>query len=194
MIPALLSIRWQYHDQIEEKLANVLNGNQRSAREVLREKQRGEFDSENSRWLSLGFLRVFGSFHGLSFDVNCLSPAHHTISYSISGSSDQDLLSGSTAVGGDWKKERGIIEGVRYVLCDDHKDVGIVGQGIMALKLRAMNRQIRSTLDLLLDVHGHRICHNGCFNSDPHPGNVSFVHQMKCIKDAVCKINYKPFF
>jgi hypothetical protein len=39
------------------------------------------------------------------------------------------------------------------------------------LRLAALARSQKSHLNLLLDVHGHQIFINGCFNGDPHPGS-----------------------
>ena len=42
----------------------------------------------------------------------------------------------------------------------------------IALQLNALYRKARHYVDLLIDVHGHQIFLDGCFNGDPHP--VSF--------------------
>lgn len=38
------------------------------------------------------------------------------------------------------------------------------------LRLAALTRSQQRHLNLLLDVHGHQIFIDGCFNGDPHPG------------------------
>ena len=79
---------------------------------------------------------------------------------------ERDLFLGSDGkaekVGrGDFYREvRGIVGG----------DIGVLRQLTVAVKLMLMTRKMTSTLDLLLDVHGHQIFHDGCFNGDPHPG------------------------
>lgn len=42
----------------------------------------------------------------------------------------------------------------------------------LAIQLSSLRRQTRQYVDLLLDVHGHQIFLDGCFNGDPHPGNI----------------------
>ena len=42
----------------------------------------------------------------------------------------------------------------------------------LAFQLWSLYRQTRYNVDLLIDVHGHQIFLDGCFNGDPHPGNV----------------------
>jgi len=45
-------------------------------------------------------------------------------------------------------------------------------QTLTLARLMSLTRRVRKTLELLVDVHGHQILINGCFNSDPHPGNI----------------------
>jgi aarF domain-containing kinase len=39
-------------------------------------------------------------------------------------------------------------------------------------RLLLLLRKTRRWVDLLVDVHGYQIFVNGCFNGDPHPGNI----------------------
>jgi len=48
----------------------------------------------------------------------------------------------------------------------------IFRQFFISLQLLMFIRKQRKILQLLLDVHGHQIFCNGCFNGDPHPGNI----------------------
>jgi aarF domain-containing kinase len=43
---------------------------------------------------------------------------------------------------------------------------------VRALKGLSLYRKLNNYVDLLIDVHGHQIFLNGCFNGDPHPGNI----------------------
>jgi len=45
-------------------------------------------------------------------------------------------------------------------------------QAHLLMKMRSMRNEIKKSLDLLVNVHGHQIFVNGVFNSDPHPGNI----------------------
>lgn len=45
-------------------------------------------------------------------------------------------------------------------------------KAIKILRLLALAKYARSKLDLLVDVTGYQIMNDGCFNGDPHPGNV----------------------
>jgi aarF domain-containing kinase len=58
------------------------------------------------------------------------------------------------------------------------------------LKLGLLIRQQKKLLDLLLDIHGHQIFINGCFNGDPHPGNILELENGKIglIDYGQCKI------
>lgn len=40
------------------------------------------------------------------------------------------------------------------------------------LRLLSLYRKTQKSIDLLVDVQGHQILHNGIFNGDPHPGNI----------------------
>ena len=40
----------------------------------------------------------------------------------------------------------------------------------LAIQLYSLYRKTRHYVDLLIDVHGHQIFLDGCFNGDPHPG------------------------
>jgi len=40
----------------------------------------------------------------------------------------------------------------------------------LAIQLYSLLRKTRHYVDLLIDVHGHQIFLDGCFNGDPHPG------------------------
>ena len=43
---------------------------------------------------------------------------------------------------------------------------------VRALKGLSLYRKLNNYVDLLIDVHGHQIFLNGCFNGNPHPGNI----------------------
>jgi aarF domain-containing kinase len=53
-------------------------------------------------------------------------------------------------------------------LLDLHGIRGVI-RGFGAL---ALYRKLRRDIDLLVDVHGHQIFQDACFNADPHPGNI----------------------
>lgn len=40
----------------------------------------------------------------------------------------------------------------------------------VTMQISMLIREQREINDLILDVHGHQIFINGCFNGDPHPG------------------------
>eukprot|EP00521_Asterionellopsis_glacialis_P015007 CAMPEP_0195309038 /NCGR_PEP_ID=MMETSP0707-20130614/38535_1 /TAXON_ID=33640 /ORGANISM="Asterionellopsis glacialis, Strain CCMP134" /LENGTH=781 /DNA_ID=CAMNT_0040373333 /DNA_START=574 /DNA_END=2919 /DNA_ORIENTATION=- len=50
--------------------------------------------------------------------------------------------------------------------------MGLIRKPRMAISLLNLFRQTRGYIDLLLDVSGYQIFIDGCFNGDPHPGNV----------------------
>jgi aarF domain-containing kinase len=43
---------------------------------------------------------------------------------------------------------------------------------LRAFKGISLYRKLHAYIDLLVDVHGHQIFLDGCFNGDPHPGNI----------------------
>jgi len=73
-------------------------------------------------------------------------------------------------------KQREIVSGesvnendsLKILLADENNSLPL----IKIMRLTHMARQSRKYLKLLLEVHGHQIFHDGCFNADPHPGNI----------------------
>jgi len=57
-------------------------------------------------------------------------------------------------------------------------------------QLAHLQRKQKKTVELLLDVHGYQILSNGCFNGDPHPGNILTLSngKMGLIDYGQCKI------
>uniref|UniRef100_A0A7S0GI33 ABC1 atypical kinase-like domain-containing protein n=1 Tax=Proboscia inermis TaxID=420281 RepID=A0A7S0GI33_9STRA len=49
---------------------------------------------------------------------------------------------------------------------------GILNEMKTIFSLILISKQSRKKLDLLIDVHGYQIFHDGVFNADPHPGNI----------------------
>lgn len=108
---------------IEERLADVLGGDVKLARKVLRAKQKALFDSKD-----------VGHKRGKKLTFAELS----------------DMIA----------REGG------------NSNMSLLQRGSKALKVSSMTKDAREKLNLLLDVTGHQIFHNGIFNGDPHPGNI----------------------
>lgn len=79
----------------------------------------------------------------------------------------------------------GVVESLDYVPDEvselltaivDNENRTIVGtllrKASLAIQLSSLRRRTRQYVNLLIDVHGHQIFLDGCFNGDPHPGNV----------------------
>ena len=49
---------------------------------------------------------------------------------------------------------------------------GVTQKILLAIRLFALQRSLDRDVKLLLDVHGHQVFFDGCFNGDPHPGNI----------------------
>lgn len=58
------------------------------------------------------------------------------------------------------------------IICEQLGEINALRKVYLGYQLVMLNRQEQRHLDLLLDVHGHQIFVNGCFNGDPHPGNI----------------------
>uniref|UniRef100_A0A6U3QC26 Protein kinase domain-containing protein n=1 Tax=Ditylum brightwellii TaxID=49249 RepID=A0A6U3QC26_9STRA len=54
----------------------------------------------------------------------------------------------------------------------DETNIRATQKIIKTLQLISLAKYTRDRLSLLLDVHGHQIFLDGCFNGDPHPGNI----------------------
>mmetsp|Transcript_24238 Transcript_24238/g.35916 ORF Transcript_24238/g.35916 Transcript_24238/m.35916 type:complete len:620 (+) Transcript_24238:134-1993(+) len=59
------------------------------------------------------------------------------------------------------------------------KHISIVGKAIKTLQLMSLAKDIRKKLDLVVDVTGYQIMNDGCFNGDPHPGNILLLKSGK---------------
>lgn len=58
------------------------------------------------------------------------------------------------------------------------EDVGELGVG-SKLKLLRLYRKAQKYIDLVVDVQGHQMLVLGCFNGDPHPGNLLILNDGK---------------
>jgi len=67
-----------------------------------------------------------------------------------------------------WKKALGDIQSVAGY----DKFSSPLSQLRLLAKLWSMKNRIKSSLDVLMHVHGHQIFIDGVFNGDPHPGNI----------------------
>jgi len=50
----------------------------------------------------------------------------------------------------------------------------------LAIQLYSLYRKTRHYVDLLIDVHGHQIFLDGCFNGDPHVSRSMWVTLFSC--------------
>jgi len=87
----------------------------------------------------------------------------------------------ASAIGGDRQAARHFLQNKRdeFVLGKRNTNAFILPNGNslvrrakMTLQLCSLSWHVRRCVDILIDVHGYQILHDGVFNGDPHGGNI----------------------
>mmetsp|Transcript_20227 Transcript_20227/g.28630 ORF Transcript_20227/g.28630 Transcript_20227/m.28630 type:complete len:767 (+) Transcript_20227:111-2411(+) len=148
-------------DSIEDKLADALGGDKQLVRDFLQAKRDELMASDDIEEVE---------FEGMD-DIE----SHQLASRgggAVSTKKSRQVTSNSSSGAGTSTPSPPIDKKTSSKSTPNLSIMGLIRKPRMAFSLLNLYRQTRGYIDLLLDVSGYQIFIDGCFNGDPHPGNV----------------------